>query len=228
VLGRPPAHARLAPLQRRCPLLGRGEPLERSGRISAPEGGEPEDRMVLRQERRPVLVRQVERPRRVFACELEPAAVHGDDGDGEVILGDLDAVLDSDVVRASSVLRCELPPPRPKLDPSEPPQGTGAPWLVSLAPLSVLAFEQGAGLVPLRGRGERVHQCLRRLLHQTLAPERAREVSGQLGRSSGAAASPTNQCRIACTARARCRRGSSSSRRSASSSAASACSNPDL
>jgi hypothetical protein len=97
-----------------------------------------------------------------------------------VVLRHLEAVLNPDVVRVSGVLGRELPSPGPELDPREPPQGTGASRLVSLAPLSVLALEQGAGLVPLRGRRERVHQCLRRLLHETFPAERAREVSGQL------------------------------------------------
>ena len=56
VVGGPPADARLAPTDRRGPLVGRAEPLRRRGRISAPERDESQDRHVLRRvERRTAL-----------------------------------------------------------------------------------------------------------------------------------------------------------------------------
>ena len=88
---------------------------------------------------------------------------------------------------------------------------------------SVLALEQGAGLVPPGRRRERVDDGERRLLHELLAADGGREVVRLAPESCGASASPANQPRMACTACARARSTSSSSS-SASSSAARACS----
>ena len=83
------------------------------------------------------------------------------------------------------------------------------------------------GPPPLRERCEGVHDRQRRLPHELLATDRAREVAGACGRSSGASASPANHFRMACTARAR-RRSTSSSSCSASSRAARAWSDDGL
>ena len=115
----------------------------------------------------------------MLARELELPAMDGDDGDRKVILRHLEAVLDRDVVRASSVVRRELPTPGPELDPGETPESARAPRLVPVAPLLVLPLEQCAGFVPLRGRREGIHDRLRRLLYQPLAAERRREMLGQ-------------------------------------------------
>ncbi len=55
---------------------------------------------------------------------------------------------------------------------------------------------------PLRGRREGVHDGQRRLPHQLLAADGAREVAGPRRKILGASASPANQPRMACTARA--------------------------
>ena len=71
----------------------------------------------------------------------------------------------------------ERPASSPELDPGETPERAGAPRLVPLAPLFVLALEQGAGLVPLRSGRERVHDGQSRLPHEQLATDSAREVA---------------------------------------------------
>ena len=115
----------------------------------------------------------------MLACELELAAMDGDDGDRKVVLRHLEAVLDRDVVRASGIVGRELPTSGPELDPGKAPERAGAARLVPLAPRLVLPLEQCARFVPLRGRRERVHDRLRRLLYQPLAAERSREMLGQ-------------------------------------------------
>ena len=70
-----------------------------------------------------------------------------------------------------------VPTSSPELDPGETPERAGAPRLVSVAPLFVLALEQGAGFVPLRDGREGVHDRQRRLPDQQFATDRAREVA---------------------------------------------------
>src|SRR5207237_358124 len=89
----------------------------------------------------------------------------------------LEAVLDRDVVGASGVLGRERPAPGPELDPGEAPERAGAPRLVALAPVPVLALEHGAGLVPPGRRREGVHDGQRRLLHELLAADGGRELA---------------------------------------------------
>src|SRR6266516_5346576 len=114
----------------------------------------------------------------MLACELDLPAMDGNDSNRQVILRHLEPVLEGDLVGVGGMGRRELPATGPELDPGEAPERTGAPWLVALAPLLVLALEQGAGLGPLRGRREGVHDGECRLLNQLLAADGAREVVG--------------------------------------------------
>ena len=180
------------------------EPRRGRGRVSAPERDEPEDRQVLRRVEPELLLGQLERALRMLARELELAAMDGDERDREVVLRHLEPVLDRDVVRARGVVGRELPAPGPELDPGEAPERAGAPRLVALAPLSVLALEQRAGLVPPRRRRERVRRRPASPPAPAASPPTAVAKScARAGRCAGASASPTNQPRIACTARAR-------------------------
>src|SRR5437773_1459694 len=81
----------------------------------------------------------------------------------------------------SRVLGAERPASSPELNPGETPERAGAPPLVAPAPLSVLALEQGAGLVPRREGREGVHKGQRRLPHELLATDSAREVARPRG-----------------------------------------------
>src|SRR5215213_11080608 len=94
-----------------------------------------------------------------------------DECDRKVILRYLEPVLDRDVVGVSGVLGCEHPTPGPELHPGEAPERAGAPRVVAVAPLFVLALEQGACLLPPRGRREDVDDGQRRLLYESLAAE---------------------------------------------------------
>ena len=177
VVGCPPADARLAPRERRRQPFGLLEPLCSTRRISAPERDESQDCVVLRQtDMRGLRVGEPERPLGMPACELEVAAMDGDDGDRKVILRHLQPVLGRDVVRAAGVRSREIPAPREELDPGEAPESPSGARLVPLAPLSVLALEQRASLVPLRRRRECVHDRLCPLAHQLLAADGVREV----------------------------------------------------
>src|SRR5207253_1862720 len=69
----------------------------------------------------------------------------------------------------------ESPASSPELDPGETPERAGAPRLVALAPLFVVALEQGAGLVPLRNGREGVHDGQSRLPHEQFAADGAWE-----------------------------------------------------
>src|SRR5580765_6078472 len=100
--------------------------------------------------------------------------MNGNHSDRKVVLRHLEPVLDRDVVCVYCVRGRELPAPGPELDPCEAPERAGAPRLVALAPLLVLALEQVAGLSPLRGRREGVRDGQRRLPHELLAAYRAR------------------------------------------------------
>ena len=64
---------------------------------------------------------------------------------------------------------------------ARPQSARAAPRLVALAPLFVLALEQGASVLPLRERREGVHDRQRRLPHELLAADSAREVAGARG-----------------------------------------------
>src|SRR5439155_11001053 len=107
----------------------------------------------------------------MLAGELELSAMDGDQRDGKVVLRNLEAVLDRDVVGGGGVRGGEFPSPGPELDPGEAPERAGTSRLVPLAPLPVLAIEEGAGLVPRGHRRERVDNGQRRLLHQLLAAD---------------------------------------------------------
>src|SRR5262245_46550903 len=103
--------------------------------------------------------------------------MNGDDSTRQLILRHLEPVLDRDIAGASRVLGTELPTSSPELNPGEAPECAGAPRLVPLAPLFVLALEQTAGLVPPRKGCERVHDSQRRLPHQQFAADGAREIA---------------------------------------------------
>ena len=103
MVGRPPAKARLAPPELRPPdgrrrRAGRraadGSPLQRST--------SPRTAQCCGGCRAELLLGQLERPLRVPACEVELPAVDGHDGDREMVLRHLQAVLDRDVVRAQA------------------------------------------------------------------------------------------------------------------------------
>ena len=128
-----------------------------------------------------LLLSELERPFGMFASELQLAAMEGDDRDREVILRHFEPVLDRDVSGACGVLGRERPVSSPEFDPRETPERAGAPRLVALAPRFVLALEQRAGLLPLRERGEGVHNRQGRLHHELLAAHGAREVAGEYG-----------------------------------------------
>ena len=100
---------------------------------------------------RELLFSQLEGSFRMLAGELELAAMDGNECDRKVVLRHLESVLDRDVVGASGVIGCKRPAPGPELDPGEAPERAGAPRLVALAPLPVLALEHDAGLVPPEG-----------------------------------------------------------------------------
>src|SRR5438128_7203364 len=100
----------------------------------------------------------------MLARELDLAPVDGDNRDRKVVLGPFEAVLNRDVVRARSMLRCELPVSCPELEPGETPQRAGASRLVAVAPLLMLAVEQDACHVPSSGRRESVDERHRSLL----------------------------------------------------------------
>src|SRR3954453_8682063 len=117
----------------------------------------------------------------VLTGELELTTVHGDDGDRQVVLRHLEAVLTGDVQGVSSILGGELPASGPELDPGEAPRGAGATGLVPLEPFGLVAREELTRLVSLRGDRERVHERLGRLLHHTLATQRARQQLRQRG-----------------------------------------------
>ena len=124
-----------------------------------------------------LLVSQVETPFRVLPGQVELSSMDGDDRTRQMVLRHLEPVLDRDVAGASRVLGPERPTSGPELDPGETPERAGAPRLVPLAPLFVLALEQGAGLVPLRSGREGVHDGQRCLPHQQFATDSAREVA---------------------------------------------------
>ena len=120
---------------------------------------------------------EVETSFRVLPGQVELSSMDGDDRTRQMVLRHLEPVLDRDVAGASRVLGREHPASSPELDPGETPERAGAPRLVALAPLFVLALEQGAGLVPLREGREGVHDRQRRLPHQQFATDGAREVA---------------------------------------------------
>ena len=176
VIAAPPTDARLPPPECRCLAVGLAEPLLGRRCVSAPEGDEPQDRQVLGRVERELLLGQLESSLRMPAGELESAAMDRDEGDGKVVLRHLEAVLDRDVVGARGVRGRERPAPGPELNPGKTPERAGAPRLVALAPLLVLALEQGTRLVPPGGRGEGVHDCRHRLLHELLPADGGREL----------------------------------------------------
>ena len=124
-----------------------------------------------------LLVSEVETSFRVLPGQVELSSMDGDDRTRQMVLRHLEPVLDGDVAGASRVLGPERPTSSPELDPGETPERAGAPRLVPLAPLFVLALEQGAGLVPLRSGREGVHDGQSRLPHQQFATDSAREVA---------------------------------------------------
>ena len=194
-----------------------------AGASPRPERDEPEDRQVLRRVEPELLLGELERSLRVLARELELAAMDGDERDRQVVLRHLEPVLDRDVARAGGVLGRERPAPGPELDPREAPERVGAPRLVALAPLPMLALEQGARLVPPRGRREGVHDGERRLLHQ-LARRRRRSRARRARAAAPARPRRRRTSRGSPARRAARARSASSSSSSASSSAARACS----
>ena len=169
VLGRPPAKAGLTPPEPYRLTVGSREADGARGRVAAPEVDKPENRDVLWRMQTELLLGQLERTLGVAACEVELTTVDGHDGTREMVLRNLQAVLDRDVVCVGSVLGRELETTRPELDPREAPQRTGTPRLVAVTPIAVLALEQRTGL----GGRERVDDRLRRLLDEPLATERA-------------------------------------------------------
>ena len=124
-----------------------------------------------------LLVSEVETSFRVLSGEVELSSVDGDDRTRQMVLRHLEPVLDRDVAGASRVFGGNIPASSPELDPGETPECAGAPRLVALAPLLVLALEQGACVFPLRERRESVHDRQRRLPHQQFATDGAREVA---------------------------------------------------
>ena len=145
-VGGPPAEAGLAPIELRGKPVRPSEPLGGHAAIAAPESNEPDNRGVLRRVEAELLLRQLEAALRMRSGELELAAVDRDDGDREVVLRHLEAVLDRDVVRTGRVRGCELEATGPKLDPGEAPECPGTSRLIALAPLVILALEQHAGV----------------------------------------------------------------------------------
>ena len=182
VVCRPPANTRLAPPELRGPPVGLLEPVLGHGRISAPAGDEPEDGHELHGVSPELLMSKVETQLRVLTGQVELSSMDGDDRTRQLILRHLEPVLDRNVAGASRVLGTELPTSSPELDPGETPERAGASRLVPLAPLLVLAFEQRAGHLPLRGGREGVHHGQSRLSHQQLATHSAGEVTDLRGK----------------------------------------------
>ena len=136
---------------------------------------------MLRWPQAELLLRELERQFGMLARQLELAPMDGDDRDREEVLRHFEPILDRDVAGTCGVLGAECPASGPELNPGETPERAGAPRLVALAPLFVLAHEQRASLLPLRERCEGVHDRQRRLPHELLAADRAREVAGACG-----------------------------------------------
>ena len=228
VVGAPPADARLAPPERRGLPVGLAEPLRGRGRVSAPERDEPQDRHVLRRVERELLFGQLEGSFRVLAGELELAAMDGDRARWE---GGPAAP------RARTGSRCRgrcaacaaASAQRPAQNSTQArPQSARALRGSSRSRHSRCSRSSRARASSLLEDGARVFTTASVASCTSCSPPTALAKScARAGRSSGASASPTNQPRMACTARARARSTSSSSS-SASSSAARACSNPFL
>src|SRR5262245_15374745 len=179
VVRSPPADARLAPPELGGPLVGPVEPLQGSYGISPPEPDEPENRQMLRRRGSELLLGERNRMLGALSCKIQPAPVERDDGAREMVLRDLEPVLNRDVMSGLRMPGCDLPPSAPELDPGQAPERAGTPRFVLLAPLSVLAFEQCARLVPPGRDGKRVHKGQRRFLHEPFAAEGARELLDQ-------------------------------------------------
>ena len=95
-----------------------------------------------------VLLGELECPRRRLPREVELAAMDGDPGDREMVLGYLDSVLKRDVARSSGMFGGELPASQLQLDERQLPEGVGASRLVALPPALVLILEKlTAGLI---------------------------------------------------------------------------------
>ncbi len=155
-----------------------------AARVAAPERDEPENGDVLGRVERELLLAELEGSLRMGARELELAAMDGDDGDRKVILRHLEPVLDRDVVGADSVLGRERPASRPELDPGETPERAGAPRLVALEPLSILALEQSRGP---RRVSRQARACSRRRASPPAPAARRRRRSQSRGPAQGAA-----------------------------------------
>ena len=94
-----------------------------------------------------------------------------------MVLRHLEPVLDRDIAGAIRVVGGNIPLSSPELDPTQTPERAGAPRLVALTPVFVLVLEQGAGVIPPRERCEGVDDRQRRLPHEQLATDGAREVA---------------------------------------------------
>src|SRR5262249_31523172 len=176
VVRAPPADARLAPRERSRLRFRQREPLLGRRRVALPQRGKPEDGEVLGRMERELLPGELECTRGGLACEPEPPAVKRDGRDRKVVLRHLEPVLDRDVVRSRCVVGRELPAAAPELDPREAPERPCATRLVALAPLGMLALEQGQGLVAPVRAGKRADDRERRLLDELRASNGRREV----------------------------------------------------
>ena len=197
-----------------------GQPLRGRGTIAAPERDQPEDRQVLGGWSPNCSSASSSARSECCACELELAAVDGDEGDREVVLRHLEAVLDRDVVGARSVRGRELQRPAQSSTQARP-QSARALRGSSRSRHSWCSRSSSTRRRPRRA-AQRVDDRQRRLLDEPIAADGAREV-GRDAQRLGALRLRRNQPRTACTARARAASASSSSS-SASSSAVRACS----
>src|SRR6188472_1966930 len=100
----------------------------------------------------------------------------GNDRYRQMVLGNLQPVLDRDVVRLRRLVGRERPAAAPELEPRETPQRAGTPRLVALAPLFEIALEQDAGLSSPRQRRQRVDDGERGLLYELRSTDRGCEV----------------------------------------------------
>src|SRR6266576_3774776 len=137
------------------------EPLGAGRSISTPQSDQPDDREVVGRMKSELLLGELECPRRRLPREVELAAMDGDPGDREMVLGYLDSVLKRDVARPSGMLGGELPAAQLELDQRQLPKGIGASRLVAFPPPLVLIIEElTAGLIADADRPDVSHQVL--------------------------------------------------------------------
>ena len=107
----PRAIGRLEPPELQRARVRSAEPLGAGRSVSTPQSDQPDDGEVIGRMKSEVRPRQGRVPASSLPREVELAAMDGDPGDREMVLGYLDSVLERDVARAGGMLGGELPAP---------------------------------------------------------------------------------------------------------------------